>query len=150
GADDYLVKPFTARELIARVDAHINMARFRRQAMEREAELQQELQDARRRAAEALDHISDFFITLDSEWKCIYLNETAQKVLGVSANEVLGQSVLDRFPALHGTELETQCRRSMDLRVHAEFEHISPITHRFFRIRIFPAPDGGIVVSATD
>lgn len=30
GADDYLVKPFSARELVARVTAHIQMARLRR------------------------------------------------------------------------------------------------------------------------
>jgi PAS domain S-box-containing protein len=34
GADDYLIKPFSARELLARVDAHMNMGRIRRQAEE--------------------------------------------------------------------------------------------------------------------
>ena len=32
GADDYLIKPFSARELLARVEAHLNMARFRHEA----------------------------------------------------------------------------------------------------------------------
>jgi CheY-like chemotaxis protein len=32
GADDYLVKPFTARELLARVTTHLAMSRLRRQA----------------------------------------------------------------------------------------------------------------------
>ena len=32
GADDYLVKPFTARELIARVETHIKISRIRREA----------------------------------------------------------------------------------------------------------------------
>ncbi|MFK5151260.1 response regulator transcription factor, partial [Klebsiella pneumoniae] len=32
GADDYLVKPFTARELIVRVGSALNMARVRREA----------------------------------------------------------------------------------------------------------------------
>jgi PAS domain S-box-containing protein len=35
GADDYLVKPFSARELIARVEGHLKMARMRREAAER-------------------------------------------------------------------------------------------------------------------
>jgi PAS domain S-box-containing protein len=34
GADDYLIKPFSARELLARVSAHLEMARIRRQANE--------------------------------------------------------------------------------------------------------------------
>ena len=39
GADDYLVKPFAARELLARVNAHLEMARVRREAVaERERE----------------------------------------------------------------------------------------------------------------
>jgi PAS domain S-box-containing protein len=38
GADDYLVKPFTARELIARVQTHIKIARIRREAQQRESE----------------------------------------------------------------------------------------------------------------
>ena len=32
GADDYLVKPFSARELLARVTAQVQMARLRREA----------------------------------------------------------------------------------------------------------------------
>ena len=35
GADDYLIKPFSAGELLARVDAHLKIARVRGEAMER-------------------------------------------------------------------------------------------------------------------
>jgi PAS domain S-box-containing protein len=37
GADDYLVKPFSARELIARVEAHVKLARLRREEQQRAA-----------------------------------------------------------------------------------------------------------------
>src|SRR6185503_20343287 len=47
GADDYLVKPFSARELIARVNTHIVLARARRAA-----------EDAVRRSGAELE---DFF-----------------------------------------------------------------------------------------
>lgn len=39
GADDYLVKPFSARELLGRIRAHLEMARLRRHATEVATEL---------------------------------------------------------------------------------------------------------------
>jgi CheY-like chemotaxis protein len=47
GASDYLVKPFTARELLARVRAQIEMALIRKQASAREAHLRAEAELAR-------------------------------------------------------------------------------------------------------
>ena len=41
-ADDYLVKPFTARELLARVATHVKMANLRRETAEREQRLRSE------------------------------------------------------------------------------------------------------------
>ena len=55
GADDYLVKPFTARELLARVTTHLAMSRLRRQAAERERELRRESEAARERATSAAE-----------------------------------------------------------------------------------------------
>ncbi|MGA2696104.1 MAG: response regulator, partial [Terriglobales bacterium] len=45
GADDYLVKPFSARELIARVQTHLQLARVRREADQaiRESEIKLQL-----------------------------------------------------------------------------------------------------------
>jgi signal transduction histidine kinase len=42
GADDYLVKPFTSRELLARVEAHLKLATLRRESAERETRLRNE------------------------------------------------------------------------------------------------------------
>ena len=47
GADDYLIKPFSARELVARVEAHVRMARLRR-------DVEEQLRDADRRKDEFL------------------------------------------------------------------------------------------------
>ena len=54
GADDYLVKPFTSRELLARVATHIKMARLRREAAEKEARLRAEAEIERHRLQELL------------------------------------------------------------------------------------------------
>ena len=47
GADDYLIKPFTARELLARVSSHASLARLRQQA-------QRALEESNRRKDEFL------------------------------------------------------------------------------------------------
>ncbi|HEX8892580.1 MAG TPA: PAS domain S-box protein, partial [Terriglobales bacterium] len=54
GADDYLVKPFAARELLARVEAHLKMSNLRRETAEREERLrgQAELERQKLRASE--------------------------------------------------------------------------------------------------
>jgi len=49
GADDYLVKPFTARELLARVEVHLKMANLRRETAEREERLRMEAELERQR-----------------------------------------------------------------------------------------------------
>ena len=62
GADDYLVKPFTARELLARVKAHLGLAQERRRVTgelsTRLADLEKanaEIRDARRAALNVLE-----------------------------------------------------------------------------------------------
>ncbi|WP_157266943.1 ATP-binding protein [Azohydromonas aeria] len=61
GADDYIVKPFSARELVARVEAHVKLARLRRESRERleqcVAERTQELQTLATRQRRLLQHL---------------------------------------------------------------------------------------------
>ncbi len=53
-ADDYLIKPFAARELLARVAAHVKMAALRRETAEREERIrgEAELEREKRHASE--------------------------------------------------------------------------------------------------
>jgi len=71
GADDYLVKPFSARELRARVEAHLNLQRVRLEAKEalRESE---ERQSFLLRLSDALRSIND----------PVKVQEIAARVLG--------------------------------------------------------------------
>jgi signal transduction histidine kinase len=54
GADDYLVKPFSARELVARVATHLRMARIRRDAERVVRQSEEQLREADRRKDEFL------------------------------------------------------------------------------------------------
>ena len=107
GADDYLVKPFTARELLARVESHIRMAEFRRQAQAREFELLTSVQQARHSAAEALEHIGDGFWTYDSDWRITYMNAAAETMSRRPREEQVGHTLWELFPDLTGIGVGT-------------------------------------------
>jgi len=98
GADDYIVKPFTARELLARVGAHLALSRLRREAAERERALRAESEAARERATTLLESINDAFIALDPEWRFTYVNAEAERTIGISRDEMLGKDFWNLFP----------------------------------------------------
>ena len=57
GADDYLVKPFSARELLARVGSHIELARLRTEAAQRERAARDEVELERARLLESEERL---------------------------------------------------------------------------------------------
>jgi signal transduction histidine kinase/DNA-binding response OmpR family regulator len=84
GADDYLVKPFGARELIARVSAALELSRVRREAQQRLSDVNRDL---RHRVAELETLLSvipvGIGIALDRECRSIHVNPAFAAALGV-------------------------------------------------------------------
>ncbi len=63
GADDYLVKPFSARELLARVEAHLSLQRIRRESEESVLKMMAREHEARE-SAELANRIKDDFLAI--------------------------------------------------------------------------------------
>jgi len=145
GADDYLTKPFSARELLARVQAHMKIARFRKQAIQHEMRLEGELQQARRLAAEAVENISDGFFALDFEWRFTYLNPKAKQLISTAGanGDAQGRTLWEVLPALGGSDIAEQYRRCMEMRIPVEFESV--FRDRWYAIRAYPAPTGMVI-----
>ncbi len=150
GADDYLVKPFTASELRARVGAHVQMALARRRAMEREAELRAEAEAARDQAVAILESITDGFIALDRDWRITYVNGEAERLNGMRREAMIGRSNWEVFPDAVGTPLEREFRRAAEQGVAVDFENYYAPWQRWFHIKVYPASDGGLSVFFED
>ena len=81
GADDYLVKPFTTRELIARVNAHLTLARLRRQT-------EQALEDFFENSVLALHWVGPGGTILRA-------NRAELELLGVTREELIGRNIAE-------------------------------------------------------
>ena len=89
GADDYLVKPLGRRELVARVEGAVRLARLRRET-------------ARRAQADFESLFSmapDAIIVVDNDGKVQTANERAQKLFGYSRQEFQGLQIETLIPA---------------------------------------------------
>ena len=79
GADDYLIKPFSARELLARVQTHLEMARVRKQG-----------EEALRRRTEQFETLLNEapigVYLVDGDFRLRSMNPTARKLLGTIPN----------------------------------------------------------------
>jgi PAS domain S-box-containing protein len=146
GADDYLVKPFGARELLARVAAHLEMARVRREAARRESELRAEVRQAQEQASAILESITDGFVALDSQWRFTYVNAEAEGINGIRREDQIGKSQWDLFPATRGTILESEWRRAIAEQVPVEFEYHYEPWGSWFLNKAYPTKDGGLSV----
>ncbi len=110
GADDYLVKPFTARELNARVATHIRMANVRREAAERQSRLRKEAELERHRLQELLQQAPAAIGLLNGpEHRWSYVNDNYVRVTGrKSAADFVGKTIVESLP-----DLETQVYREL-------------------------------------
>ena len=100
GADDYLIKPFGARELRARVDGAITLARQRREAAAREHSLLTEIETERNRAAlrESQAHVASLFeqttagiAELDLAGRLCRVNDRYCQIVGRAREQLIGQ-----------------------------------------------------------
>ena len=142
GADDYLVKPFGARELLARVHAHLEMDRLRREASRREQALLEGTRAAKERLEAVLRSISDGFIALDRDWRYVSVNDRACESMGMRREEILGRRIWDLYPDTVGTRFEAELRRAAAGRETRVFEYYYPERDRWYENRAYPSEDG--------
>ena len=91
GADDYLVKPFSARELLARIASHLTMARIRRDAAKVERELRYQAEVERTRLRAAFTQTYAFMVFLSPDGTVIDANRAAIEGAGFTRGQIVGR-----------------------------------------------------------
>jgi PAS domain S-box-containing protein len=134
GADDYLVKPFSARELLARVRSHLVIARIRGEA----ASLHRRLRLDTEMLAAIVASSDDAIVSKDFDGVITTWNKGAERIFGYTAEEAVGKHItLIVPPERHDEEAEILSR----IRRGERMDHIQTIRRR---------KDGALIdVSAT-
>jgi PAS domain S-box-containing protein len=143
GADDYLTKPFHARELLAKVTGTLRLAKARKDAVAREAQLLAE-------RTEILESMNLAFMALDADFEIIYLNAEAGRLHGMTPEKYLGRNHWEAFPESVGTLIETNYRRAMTERTALQFENFYEPWEQWFEINAYPMAGGRLGIFFRD
>ena len=101
------------------------------------------LQDARRlanRLVDTLESITDAFITIDHDWRVTYVNGTAESVLQISRDHLLGKNLFEEFPesAVFEASFRLAVKEQTTQLVSAPYTPLD----KWFDVRAYPSADG--------
>ncbi|MDQ6734244.1 MAG: response regulator [Nitrospirota bacterium] len=141
GADDYLTKPFSARELMARVGTHLDMARLRAEWAERERAARRQSEQAEIRLREVLDTTSEGFMVLDREWRYTYINRQGADMARRLPEDLIGKIIWDAFPDAAGSQVQQEFERALRDQTAAHFETFYAPYGRWFEHHVYPSEE---------
>ena len=142
GADGYLARPFSARELAALVRSQVTLARTRRAAAVREAGLLSELAEVRGDLASIMDGTGDAFLNVDADLRIVTVKKSDPPMVALPAGQLVGQVLGVVAPEF--APVAAALRRAMDERRAVSLNFLHPPSKRWFSVRCYPGGAGAI------
>ncbi|MFE2945227.1 SpoIIE family protein phosphatase [Streptomyces sp. NPDC059255] len=103
---------------------------------------------ARDALSQALRHMSDIFLTVDAEWRIIFTNLEAERMLDYSQEELFDRVLWDLPAVQRIPDLERRCRKAAAEETPASFDVDMPDTGRRYQLRLVPGPAGRAIYLA--
>lgn len=96
-----------------------------------------------------LDHISDGFVSLDTNWRYTYVNKKAAGFIGLSPENLIGKNIWAEFPEGVGSKFYTIYHKAFETQETIYFEEYYEPLDKWFENRVYPSSEG-ITVYFTD
>ncbi|RBY88708.1 bifunctional diguanylate cyclase/phosphodiesterase [Blastococcus sp. TF02A-26] len=93
--------------------------------------------------------VPDAVYHLDRDWQITYLNAAVEELVRRRAEDLLGHDLFEAFPALRGTEMESQLAAVLADGQPRSFEYLYEPVDRWFEVRAF-ADSLGLAVFLRD
>jgi PAS domain S-box-containing protein len=108
---------------------------------------QQKMAENRMRALEAqltttLESITDGFYVLGKDWKFVFVNSPAERMLKRRREDLLGKSMWQEFPEAVGTSIEKHCHLTISEQRTARFEVFYEPLNTWFDFHVYPTEAG--------
>ncbi|WP_231486783.1 SpoIIE family protein phosphatase [Candidatus Blastococcus massiliensis] len=99
--------------------------------------------EASTRISRLLEAMPAGFYSVDREWRFTHVNAEAERLLGHSRDELLGQVLWDAFPAALDSEFEDSFRKAIASGEPVQFDaHYPAPLDGWYELRAWPTPDG--------
>jgi PAS domain S-box-containing protein len=100
------------------------------------------LQEANERIINVLERITDAFFAVDSRWRFTYLNRQAERILQRRSEELLGQSLWDKFPDAVGSRLYEKYHEAVESGTSVHFEEFYEALDHWVEVHAYPSEEG--------
>ena len=118
-------------DLTERKRADDALAQLRRREQERAEVLDQ-----------LLNRVTDGFTAIDREWRFTYINRNAERIIGRTAEEVIGALVVDAFPEAVDSPFHRAFEQAMATQEPVFLEGYLAPWDRWFENRVYPSETG--------
>ncbi|RPJ19651.1 MAG: PAS domain S-box protein [Chloroflexi bacterium] len=109
---------------------------------------EERLERSNQKLNEILASIQDDFYVIDRDWIFVYANRQFTSKLGKEPEDLIGNNVWKMFPKHVGMILEENFRAAMEKRETRRFEMPGKYTDAWYKITVFPSPEGITVLGS--
>lgn len=127
----------TARARVASLEAALRRSEAARKCAEKD------LRAAQNKLQNVLSSITDGLLILDKEWRCVYFNKQGARMIGKSAESIVGGCVWDVFPEAKRAKFYASYHRAVETGEALHFEDYLPEPlNKWLECQCYPSAEG--------